>query len=422
MSSYAIDPTILGGGGKQPKGSVPTFDPYPKPPKPSAPTFDPFPKPPKPMDGITPPSFGGVDKTPKTGTPGMFNPLAPQQGLTQGQFGPGQNLIGTQFGMKPLQSVGTGNHTTSNKTLQGLGGMLGAGQVGSFNYNQDQQGVRGQAVSQLAHMLNTDPERNKLAADSMALLEERSQPGFDQQIRSVGQKAAAFGRIGAGLTTSELGDVTSNREKMLDQSRRQLATESAQQMLDDRYKKLMAAQGLGDSLSQQDLGAGSINQGYNQMALDEGHRAFGRGMDFSNEQYGRESDQYGRARDERNYSRGDQYDQLGVNRGERDWQYGLERDALGDRERQYGMEEDSYQRDFDRDMRMAEFGYGQNPAGAYGAQASQRRDQATQGMANTAPLFYEWARRRNQPAPPSGQVPSGTQQGGADMYLPGDAY
>lgn len=365
-----------------------------------------------------------------------------------------------------------------------LRGAAGAGAVGSFGYSGDTGSVRGAAVGQLNSLLNTTPDRAKLAADAYQLLLERSQPGEQIEDRRLAQKTAALGRVGSGMFNSEQMDLATARERTRDQARRELATNAAGLSLSDARDKLLAAQGLSGELAGQDTAAGGLNLGYNQLGLSERDRAFGRmsGLDdrafrnlmdisgrqadyagiqrgdaltergarreaedaanavrmgqgnfyrgISGDLYGRESDAWTRARGERDAARGDEYDQFGVARsrlgdlsdyergilgeersgrnelrGERDYQYGLDRDALGDRERQFDREQGVRGREFDDWMRMAEFGYGTNPAGAYAAAGARRGADAASYLGDIGPQFLEWARSRQQRNGSAGDPP-----------------
>lgn len=356
-------------------------------------------------------------------TPGRFSgmtPKAPKQigGAvgTATSFSPNRNLIGSQFSPTPSQRLqqagGFAGQAAENyagaplsQFGQQLSGMIGPGQVGSFGFGGDTSQVRGSAVGQLNKMLGTMPDRGELAAQSLRLLEERSNPGFQQALRSVGQKAAALGRVGAGLTTSELGDVAMNRERMLDQARRQLATESAQQQLSDEFMKLQGAQGLTTALGGLDIGAGGLNLGYNQLGLSERGRAFDRALALDESLFNRASRKLGDLSAYEQGIRGNERLDREELRGERSYQYGLERDALGDRERQFALENQLGQQDFDQYMRMLQTGLGTNPAGAIQSGAMNRQQQAQHYLDPLGDLFSEYAKsRQRRPTQSTGPV------------------
>ena len=186
--------------------------------------------------------------TTMAGGPPPPNPMGTTS--TQGsqptqQFGPGSNLIGTQFnpvaserlqgtqgqvnqaqqnvaGFQPGQFQGIGAGTAPGGLDQArenvgqatVGPFAGVG-TGAFGPQGDTAAARA-GISQDLGALRGGPSRGDLASQTFDLIRERTQPGFEQELRGVGQKAAALGRIGAGLTTSQLGDVASNRERNLD--------------------------------------------------------------------------------------------------------------------------------------------------------------------------------------------------------------
>lgn len=389
---------------------------------------------------------GGFDTVPQSKPTKQFlgfNPAMPQTGgfrpMTQPmqqQFGPGSNLIGTQFNPVASQrGQGAAGMTdkaagsVSNYQFQGFNPMTANTSqsqgiydnllktMGSGGGPRPVSGMGTQLSGSLQPLLDkvtNAPDRGQLAQDMYGVLEERANPGFQQRLRSVGQKAAALGRVGAGLTTSELGDVETIHNRDLDLSRRQLAAEGAGHTLDDRIRQLGAAKDVYGAVTSANnsasLGAEELNQ-----------RDFSNRLTLARDLYGRESDDFGRRTGERDsgFNReqtlfgnernklqdssiyeqdiyGRDRDARDEYRGERGWQYGLERDALGDRERQYGMEQDAESRDFNRSMELAKFGYGTNPAGAVNGAGQQANQNAQSYLDQLGPMFLEWAKRNRQ--------------------------
>lgn len=107
--------------------------------------------------------------------------------------------------------------------------------VNPLTSQAQQQAVAAQARAQDA------PDRTALAQQALATLEADLQPGFEASQRQVGQNAAKFGRIGAGLTTNELTDLALARQRTLDSEAAKLATNAAGQSLDDRLALSNAA-------------------------------------------------------------------------------------------------------------------------------------------------------------------------------------
>jgi hypothetical protein len=190
------------------------------------------------------------------------------EGVGMSEFGPGNDLRSTQF--NPLES----------NRLAETGGQ----------------------VDTARNALATAPDRQALALETLRLAQEQGQPAYDQQVRQVGQNAAKWGRIGAGMTTSELGDLSQNRARDLDQLRRSTSLEAAGSMLADRTSNL------------QSLGA---------LEADQANREAG---------------------------------QRGELRGERDYQTEAANKALEDSIRQRQLEEDLTQGAYGRNMGRAQLG------------------------------------------------------------------
>jgi hypothetical protein len=365
--------------------------------------------------------------------PGMVPPG--MQPAAQTSFGPQNNLIGSQFSPNPSQRLQTaqGYASTAAGNLAGQQPLqykaLGAANTGqSQNWLEQAAKFAGQGsqftpggggmpaqlsggINDLLSKIMSGPDRAKLAGDTYSTLEERARPGYEQRLRSVGQKAAALGRVKAGLTSIH------NRD--LDLSRRELAAGAAGQTLDDQLKALQAARGVGNDYSSASLGASNAASNANQQAFENYLR-------LSNQGYGRERDTYGdqlgeRAYgddlSERNFGRSRQalgdlsaYEQqLTGNerndrdelRGERGYQYGLERDALGDRIGQYGLERDVLGQERDWTRQLTGIGYGQNPTDAYQNYANQQGQQAQGAMDAAGQLFGEWAKSRQRRVQPT---------------------
>lgn len=104
-------------------------------------------------------------------------------------------------------------------------------------------------------------DRASLAAEAFRLIQEAGEPVYQRGLREVGQRAATLGRIGAGVTTNELTDVFTQRERDLDFLRRGLALEAAQQTLQDRFGILGATQGVSQQFLGQDIQTLQATQG-----------------------------------------------------------------------------------------------------------------------------------------------------------------
>lgn len=100
-----------------------------------------------------------------------------------------------------------------------------------------------QLVQGATQRVATGPNRQELASRALSRFEEETEPAFQQRLRGVGQRAAALGRVGSGLTTSDLGTVTQRREEDLARVRSGLADQAAGQELGDRIAGLNAILG-----------------------------------------------------------------------------------------------------------------------------------------------------------------------------------
>ena len=159
-----------------------------------------------PFQGVTPLGFE-QERTALAGAGAAMQGLNYNNDRANAQFGASQSAL------EGLQALGTG----------GFGSGTARADTSVFNRELDGalEGLKG-------------PDRGQVGAETMALLEERSRPGYDQTLRSVGAKNAAMGRRGSGVTTNELGDVTLARERELALARRDVANDAAGRTLSDR--------------------------------------------------------------------------------------------------------------------------------------------------------------------------------------------
>lgn len=111
--------------------------------------------------------------------------------------------------------------------------------------------ARTMALSDLANL--SGPNRGQIAQDVFGQIRESTEPQFQKDLQNVGRRAAALGRLGAGMTTSELGDVVSNRERDLSLAQRGLASEAASRSLDDRLGVFNARLGASGQFTNEDL-------------------------------------------------------------------------------------------------------------------------------------------------------------------------
>jgi hypothetical protein len=362
----------------------------------------------------------------------QINPVDSQRTTQAGQYT--QNAAAAYAGRQamPFQTVGGANTSGSQGIYDKLLGMAtnGFGGGGGTPYDALTAQLNGKVSGALDKVLD-GPDRGKLAGDAYDQLVARSQPGYEHGLRDLGKRAAALGRVGAGMTTNELTDYGLTRERDLDMSRRELATQSAQQSIADRLAQLDATQ----RVSQ---GVGGLASAYGSSRAAANEAGFDKLLTLGRDTYGRERDTYGDSVSERDKSLGYDADAFGRDRtrfqdftgyesgeraqdranrnelrGERDYQYGLDRDAIGDRERQTLIEDQLYGRDFDRARDRYTLGTAGNPSGAYDAAANGYGQQAAGSMDSLGNLVSTYAynrARRGQPASTpvaaaSGQTP-----------------
>lgn len=359
--------------------------------------------------------------------------FSPFQQLAPVNFGAERGMLnGAQSQMQGLQyNNGAANSQYANAqgaqtsamnrasgAMQGLQG-LGANGFGSATSSAS----TGRFNSELDGALTglNGPDRAKIAAETMGLLEERSRPGFEQDLRGVNQKSAAMGRRGSGITTNELGDVTLARERELALARRDVANDAASRTLSDRLDVSNFQRGVANdrfggetfNASLADAGAARNQQGAmfgadfqrgiandmygmgrdasdlamgigdrfgqqdrDRVGLGERQAGFSRDIALDNADFTR--DEWGSARDERDAGRADEYGQFdvaerrfGMNQDylgrERDNDFNGRQEMRGERQFQYGLSRDAMGDEYDRmnfeeNMRNGRFNRAQGTA------------------------------------------------------------
>lgn len=218
--------------------------------------------------------------------------------------------------------------------------------------NDPRLGTTQGMVDTAAATVANAPDRQALAAQAFQLLRDQTEPQFQMDQRTIGQNAAKFGRIGAGMTTNELTSLDQARERDLLNAQRGLSLDAAGSTLSDRLNQLGALSGL------------------------EGQQ-FGQGQ----------------------ASRGEL-------RGERSYQDQIDQQAR-DNEIQTRMLEDQllnsqFGRDQSRAALEAQIGFGQDPAGTLMQQGGYYGDQANASGSSTADLLNLWYQSQR---PPAGATP-----------------
>jgi len=317
--------------------------------------------------------FGG------TGTPAG----GPVVNATAGGFG-GPRLAGTggNGGVAPTavpfhgQPVNTtlggtrppGNTTfTASDNLRGTqinpgaptinpGSFGGGGAPPAFQASGQSGEARDIALRRLKG-LESAPDRLQLAQEAFDLFNQQRAPQNERALRDVGARAAAQGRLGAGMTTSELNDVYLSQSRDRDLLQRGLINDAGSRTMEDRLASQAAAQRASDSFYGQDLGAGALN-----------NQAFGLGIQNRNSQanIGNLAFNQGLAgRDELRFERGYQGD--------------LAQQALDNRYRELDQEERFGNNDFNRELDRL------STTGNIGLRPIPGAQDFAQGAANTRP-------------------------------------
>lgn len=128
---------------------------------------------------------------------------------------------------------------------------------GAFSYDGSTNAARDMTLQRLSQMQT--PDRQALALQMNKAMEDESAPAYEQAQRAIGQKAAALGRIGSGVTTNELGDAFLARERSLGNQRSMLAADAAGKALQDGIDYTGAANGVFNSFAGADQGAKGLD-------------------------------------------------------------------------------------------------------------------------------------------------------------------
>jgi hypothetical protein len=378
------------------------------------------------FQGVQPLTFG-AERSALAGAGSAMQGLNYDNTKANAQYGQSQNAL------QGLQALGTG----------GFGSGTAKADTGRFNTELD---------GALAGL--NGPDRGQVGAETMALLEERSRPGYDQSLRAVGAKNAAMGRRGSGITTNELGDVTLGRERELALARRDVANDAAGRTLSDRLDISNQQRGVandrfgaeaqnaqfadaGMARNQQGAIAGANFQrgvandmvGIGDRYDDQDTRRVGLGerkagftRDLANDTAGFQRDEYGAGVRERDTKRRDEYDQgdfartkfsdmrsyLGDERsndrsnrnelrGERDYQYDLSQDAIDNDFRTAGFEESLRNNRYTRAQGTTSLGFGgTSPAGAYSDSANQYRNSSADAFEGAGQSLSALGNRRRR--------------------------
>lgn len=303
-----------------------------------------------------------------TAVPGSYSPSTPQldPSIMQGFYDGSSGVTGTQI--NPENTLRTQQFlpgATQNPYDQQAYNALQGVQGGQVTNPYDQQAAQTLAGTNMSTEFSPivgetrdmimerlrglqGPDRTQLAQEAFDIFQQQNEPRYQQELRGVGGKAAALGRVGAGMTTNELTDVWTQRNRDLDLMQRGLINEAAGQTLQDRLNALQGTLSGSGTLEGQDFSrqqaaanlglskAGQYGQlGQNQFGREQANA--GLGLDRAQILAGMGSEEFGRQKT--NYEQTAQ---------ERSYQDQLARTAVEDRIRQQDMEQAAAEREWQR--------------------------------------------------------------------------
>ena len=278
----------------------------------------------------------------------VHNPTNPTP-QTPAPTGPVKNpasAVPMGFGGINFTPYGPGNTLRNQQiTPTGLGGV--GGQV-------SQQATRARELAAADLEGLGGPDRAQIASDTLRRLIADTEPAFQQELRGVGQRASALGRLGSGMTTSDLGDGSQRRNQAITSEAGRLASEAAGQTLADRMDVFGARSGASSQWGGDDLARES--------------QAFNQGQGIRNEY-----------------------------RGERDFQDYMANQATDDQVRQMLLEDQMLNSSFNRDQsRLGSLstGFGNVPDDAYRSAADSYGNQAQGNLDTVAQLAALYGNRR----------------------------
>jgi hypothetical protein len=263
LSSGALNPALLQIKQKQ--------DAAPKPAaiKPLQPTFQPAPvSVPAPAPS---PVAGGLSTYQPPAMPVSKAAPAPAPEFKPQTYGPGNNLINQQ-----ISAPSSGSNSYDSQAAQ----YAQNANVGDYSALTGE--ARQMILDQLKNLQNA-PDRFALAQSNYDLFQRESEPAYQQALRGVGQKAAALGRVGAGMTTNDLTGALGQRERLLSGERTRGINEALSNTLQDRLNISGAINNGAGLLGSQDLG---LNTARSNAALGQAGVFSGLGQNQWQREYG----------------------------------------------------------------------------------------------------------------------------------------
>lgn len=349
---------------------------------------------PAPIPGMTPytgqPANAAM-QPPAAPTPSPIVPPPPAPaptssapaGVPTSPMGAGNNLLSTQ--------INPGAPTATPPTTNFGSGAITAGAP----VNPADSARMADYSSKLdgsVNELTTGPNRTALAQQALRDFDIEGLPQLEQGYRRVGQRAAALGRLGAGMTTNDLTGLSATYQRDRGLMARGLARDVAEGDINDRFRRVDALSGLRGQEEgiqsgrrgemRQDRGYQTDVDRFNSDALFDRQRA---GNDYSADYQDR---LYGQERGLR--------DEL---RGERGYQTDRSDKALEDSIRQRVLEESLLDSGFGRAQdRLSAGSYG-SPSDAYERSADALSADAGALMGDGAELLTRRSAGKPSPIP-----------------------
>jgi hypothetical protein len=315
----------------------------------------------KPSGGFTMPS-GGMP-LPTTAVPGSYAPQIAVPQYTATPYG-GTTSVGTQINpndtLRTQQFLpGSTQNPYDQQAIAALNAVQGANvqnqydqqayqSLGGANMSTEFSPMVGESRDMIMERLRalSGPDRTQLAQEAYDIFRQQSDPAYQQDLRGVGQKAAALGRVGAGMTTNDLTGVLGQREQQQNLLKRSLINDAGQQTLADRLNTLNATLSGSGTLEGQDFNRQNTAA---QLAMQRSGFLQGMGQD----QFGREQSNAGLGMQKAQTLQGMGQDEFGrqqsnynQNSQERAYQDYLARTALEDRIRQQEMQQQQAQQEW----------------------------------------------------------------------------
>lgn len=301
-------------------------------------------------------------------------------------------------GLGEFQRVAPGaasNFGTTAGMYGQAGGEVGGAQLAPVGYEAGR--ARTLAAGQLEDVAGA-PSRQSIALDRFNDLLDRTNDERTHGVRSIGQSAAKFGRLGSGMVTTDLGNLEDRLQTNLIREARGLSADTAAHEESDRLGRLNVSLGAAGQFRGEDFREGSADA---DLALRRGDAYRTLGRDYSD----LEQIKFGQGAQLRNEARGERDAATNFRRQGLDADQSV-LDSLSRREAQtYG--QDASERDFtdriyqsglDNRLRfgsqLAGIGYRPPETSTLTGAAEAQGKTAAQSIAGAADVFGELLRNK----------------------------